>query len=448
MRSIVFAASCLFVLAAACGGSTSDSQQAPAPAPSDDSTNPPPAMPPAPPAVDNGAPSTNYPAPHPDMPQLVNEAGGKTLTTPKVHIVTYPAYEHLDEVKQLAQGLGATTYWTATTSEYGVGKIAYDDATELTGETAPGMLNDKQVEQYINQKLAAGAFGTPDPQTIYAIFYPKSTTITLQGGGPVGGGTSCSSFGGYHGNTIVQLGAGVSKNIPFAVLPTCAAFAGMTESDGLTGALTHELIEAVTDPYPTTNNGHDSAYAQVDQDHFIWNIFGGSESGDMCAQDPGAFFKSPELGVVVQRTWSNALAKVGHDPCAPNLPNQVYFNAGPVMNDDVTLDVSALGAGIVNTKGTSIAVGKSKTIELDLFSDGPTSGPWTVSAIDMLAQYTKQPPTLDFKFDRNTGVNGEKLHLTITVKSAATLVTGAHPFLLTSKLGTHVNTWPALVTEP
>jgi hypothetical protein len=203
----------------------------------------------------------------------------------------------------------------------------------------------------------------------------------------------------------------------------------------------------VTDPYPTTNNGRDSAYAQVDEDHFIWNIFGGSESGDLCAQDPGAFFLSPELNMTVQRTWSNKMAKAGHDPCAPNLPSQVYFNAGPVMNDDVTLDVSALGAGIVQTKGTQIPVGKSKTIEIDLFSDGPTSGAFSVTAIDMLAQYTQQPPTLEFKFDRTSGVNGEKLHLTITTKTAATLVTGAHPFLLEAKLGTHVNTWPALVTE-
>jgi hypothetical protein len=376
------------------------------------------------------------------MPQLVNEAGGKVLATPKVHILTYTGYEHTTEVTALAQMMGATSYWTATTSEYGIGPLTYDGATELVGDTPPGSITDKQVEAYINGKLAANAFGDPDPNTVYAIFYPKGTTITLQGGGPLGGGTSCSSFGGYHGNTLVG-----SKNIAFAVLPTCAAFAGQSEIDGLTGALSHEIIEAVTDPFPTTNNGRDSAFAQVDQDHFIWNIFGGSEAGDLCAQNQGVFYKPQGFDYVVQRTWSNALAKAGKDPCAPNIAGLSYFNSGPVLGEDVTLDLSVLGAGVVQTKGAMVPVGKSKTIEVDLFSDGPTSGPWSVSAIDMLAQYTQQPSTLDFKWDRTSGLNGEKLHLTVTVKSAANLVQGAHPFAIVSKLGTATNTWPALITD-
>ena len=39
----------------------------------------------------------------------------------------------------------------------------------------------------------------------------------------------------------------------------------------------------------------------------------------------------------------------------------------------------------VMTKGVTIPVGNSKTIEVDLFSDADTGGPWTVAADDLLS---------------------------------------------------------------
>ena len=48
----------------------------------------------APPDVDNGAPSSTYPAPHPPLPQLVNTAGGPVLTSPSVYLIFYPGYPY------------------------------------------------------------------------------------------------------------------------------------------------------------------------------------------------------------------------------------------------------------------------------------------------------------------------------------------------------------------
>jgi hypothetical protein len=42
-------------------------------------------------------------------------------------------------------------------------------------------------------------------------------------------------------------------------------------------------------------------------------------------------------------------------------------------------------------KGVKIPVGQSKTIELDLFSDGDTGGPWLVDVKDYSAQQPGQP---------------------------------------------------------
>ncbi|MGZ5969088.1 MAG: hypothetical protein ACXWP4_15550 [Polyangiales bacterium] len=393
--------------------------------------------------TDNGAPSTMYPAPHPALPQLVNQAGGALITKPKVYLAYFPGYAFSTQVQSFAKTIGASSYWSAAVGEWGIAPIAYVDSKELTGETPPTNVSDTDVEAYIAGKIASGAFGTPDRDTIYTIFYPSTTTITTMGGfgGP---SKSCESFGGYHSDTPVKVGD-TTANYAFAVLPTCDKFAALKGIDGLTGALSHEWAEAVTDPFPSTNSGADSAYSGVDNEHVIWNLLGGAENGDLCAQRDDAFFKTSGFDFTTQSVWSNVAAKKGGDPCMPK-PAGVYFNAAPVLTEKVVLDLSALGGGSVPTKGVKIAKGASKTIEVDLFSDGDTKGAWTVDAIDAVARFTGGAATLDFKWDRTSGQNGEKLHLTITVTGASAFGK-AHPFIITSTLGGTTQLWPALASE-
>ena len=67
---------------------------------------------------------------------------------------------------------------------------------------------------------------------------------------------------------------GTPQNFAYAVIPTCTSLQGMTEQDGVTSAVSHEWIEAATDPFPSTGMGIDSAYAQVDYDHprGLWQL--------------------------------------------------------------------------------------------------------------------------------------------------------------------------------
>ena len=453
--SFVFAplASLVVLSVAACGGSESSG------APTDDTgigttdtfVDPDSGLPETPdedtggPEVDNGAPSDVYPAPHPAFPTLTNAAGGDVLKTPKVYLTYYPGYEFGTQMQTFAKNVGATGYWSKAVSEYGVGAITYVDTKELTGETAPTDISDKQIETFFATKIAAGAFGTPDTNTIYTIFFPRTTTITLAGGGLGGSSKSCSSFGGYHSDVAVDVG-GTTSNYAFAVLPTCASFGGMSAIDSLSGSLSHEWAEASTDPFPSTNSGGDSTYSGVDNDHVIWNVLGGAENGDLCAQRGDAFFKS-EVGFdfVVQSCWSNAAAKKGGDPCAPKFPG-VYFNAAPVVSDKVSLDLSAFGGGSVLTKGVKIPKGTSSTIEIDLFSDADTKGPFKVTAVDVIQRFAGGTSSMTFAWDRTQGVNGEKLHLTVTVTGSSPFGK-AHPILLTSTLGKITQTWPFLVSE-
>jgi hypothetical protein len=429
--SVSFGGLCTAMLAVACGGSTVGSLPDVAPtadAGADDA-----------PVVDVSVPveaapeasvpdvvSVPYPAPHSPMP-IVTNLGGPVMLTPKIVPITFPKDPFQDDIVQFVSGLGATAYWAAATSEYKVNAAVGQTPVILT-ESAPGTIDDTAIQTWITQSVASQVLPTPDAQTIFAIYYPAGTTVTLQGM------SSCSAFGGYHNS--VQLSSGP---VSYAVIPRCASFGGMTGIDVITGTSSHELIEASTDPFPqTTNPG--PAYGQVDLDHIVWEfVVGGGEVGDMCAQNPGAFFKPQGYAYTVQRTWSNKAAAASHDPCTPSLPNEVYFNSAPVLSDSVTLSIQGQS---VTTKGVSIPVGQSKTVEVDLYSDGPTTGPWSLEAQDFGA-LQGGAADLSFQFDKTTGQNGDKVKMTITVMKQGQF--GVEGFLLLNRLGSAGSFWIGLV---
>ncbi|HEX7600658.1 MAG TPA: hypothetical protein VF316_03590, partial [Polyangiaceae bacterium] len=193
--------------------------------------------------------------------------------------------------------------------------------------------------------------------------------------------------------------------------------------------------EAATDPYPMDK----AAYAQVDGDHLAWEFFlGGGEVGDMCAQFSSSIYKPDDLLYIVQNNWSNAQAKAGHNPCQPvATEGQVYFNASPTFPDKI----STRGAF---TKGVKVPVGQSKTIPLALYSDGPTNGPWTVTA-QALAHGGSGGAPVTLALDKSSGQNGDIINLTITAKTAITSTSAAVTILVTSQLGSRKNTWVGLV---
>jgi hypothetical protein len=336
--------------------------------------------------------SGTYPAPFPAPPQVAF-VGGPTLSAPQI----YPVFFSNDDAATVASladftmNVGGTPYWTATTSEYGVGP-ATGHAAIMLAETAPGQIDDSQIQQWLAQKFAMGApFPAANANDLIIIYYPAGTTITLQGA------QSCSTFGGYHNSAQVN-----GQDIAYAVVPRCGSLANTT------GDASHELVEAVTDPFPMVN----PAYPQVDDAHYYWEIlFGGGEVGDMCAQFPWAFTQFPGFNYTVQRTWSNKSVKAGKDPCQPETPGEVYFNAAPVLG---TVPHTYMGQPLM-ISGVNIPQGSSKMIPVQLYSEGPTA-PWTVSVTDLSPMLTGGQLTLSL--DKSSGQNGDVLNLTITVNKA------------------------------
>jgi hypothetical protein len=403
-------------------------------------------------AVDNGAPSTLYPAPHPPLPDLVNALNGPVLATPKVALVFYPGDARVAELEAFARKVAASTYWPATTAEYGIGALAYAATFERIGETAPAALTQAEIQSLFAADLASGKLGVPDAQTIYTLVFPAGTTITQPNPvttlfGPV---VSCQGFTGYHDNVGVALGdAGTKTEFAYAVIPTCGS-----DLTALTSVMSHEWVEAATDPQVTANgafsvkSGPNAAFYATDADHAVWSLLGGGEAGDLCGSAGPTVDVTPlDIGYPVQRTWSNLAARASHDPCVPQTAGVTYFAAAPVLTRTVTFSTSFTGS--VTTKGLVVPAGGSGTVEVDLFSDGPTSGPITVKAADLLStSYGAYgvAKTLDFAWDRTQGVNGEKLHLTVTVTSSS-ILGGAHAFTITASNGNRRQVWPGLVVE-
>ncbi|MEO6573471.1 MAG: hypothetical protein ABIP89_06510 [Polyangiaceae bacterium] len=353
-------------------------------------------------------------------------SGGDLLQNPTIVTISFPGDDLVDAIEDFVSSFGCTPYWQAVVGEYGVHEAIAGRPVRLT-EAAPGKIDDSAIQVWLANKLEKHdpAFDPPTPDSLYAIYYPAETVITE------GGAQSCQQFGGYHNNLVLSDGTRVA----YAVMPRCSSFDSLSGIDALTGTSSHEFAEAVTDPYPSDA----PAYQSPDDDHFIWGVLIGGEVGDLCVNvNERAFFSPVGYPFFVQRTWSNVSALSGHDPCVPNAPG-AYFQAVPRLTDDVVL--SGFGQTI-HTKGVIIGVGGSKVIDLNLFSDAPTSA-WTVGVHDA-AGYLGLPPSLTFSLDKSSGNDGDTIHLTI-FKNSANADLGAEPFEITSRQGPRTNTYFGLV---
>ncbi len=362
-----------------------------------------------------------YPAPHAAMPKAVS-SGGSVIASPKIVAISFQNDPLQSAVDAFASQLvSVPDYWKGAVSEYGVGAVT--QVVYHAAETPPASLTDADVQAWLTNKIQNDStFPQPDASTIYTLFYPTGVNVTNFGG------VTCQAFQGYHDSYPLS----ASVNVIYAIVPRCPPppVQGVTDADQMTAEATHELIEAATDPNPSSK----PAYITVDGDSHAWELLAGGEIGDLCGAFPDSFYTPKGFDHLVQRVWSNANAAAGHDPCEPN-GTTPYFNSAPLVSDTITISV---GGQSVKTKGIKVPIGQSVTVEVDLYSDAPTSGPWKVSAIDITNMFFGGKPALSFSFDTNTGQNGDKLQMTVTLLRS---VAGGAPFWIQSDLGSASTVW-------
>jgi hypothetical protein len=134
-------------------------------------------------------------------------------------------------------------------------------------------ISDSKIRSYLAGLFQSGTVPA-SPNVIYGIYFPSGMKVTLQGG------TSCSSFCGYHGSFMYN-----GQDIKYASFPytNCRGclLAGFAVADMLTIVTSHEVREAVTDP--NLDAWFDSAGYEAD-DKCAWHNLYQTASGGFWVQ--------------------------------------------------------------------------------------------------------------------------------------------------------------------
>jgi hypothetical protein len=383
-----------------------------------------------PPGVDSGLPDGPaeaagdgpsgpfVPAPHAPLPQVVN-SGGPVIGAPKVLPILYTGDTGASDIEGFVRELTQTTYWTTTTSEYGVGPLTMLPTVTLSG-VAPAKVSDAELQAMLLESTSGAnpAWGAPDASTVYLFALP-SGTIEIDSNG-----ACCTDYDGYHSETT-----GGTIALPYVVACACPGFGGTAESTLhlRTIAISHEMVESATDPFPHLN----PAFLHEDDDHLVWTSVTGGEVADMCVLDEDAYFIPVGSQYMIQRTWSNSAAAASQEPCVPVRTAGPYFNTFPALSN---VPYFHLVGHATATQGIDIPLGGTRTIPLNLYSSAPTGGAWTVRVFDA-NDLLSGSPNLSLSLDRTSGQNGDTINLTITPHTADPK-TGAEAFVLFSELGT------------
>jgi hypothetical protein len=388
------------------------------------------------PDVDHGSVSTTYPAFPVDFATIQNAGGAPVLDKPVVVTVTWSDDPLVATMQDYGDKIGATDFWTATTSEYGVG-AATSGATNHVNitTTPPATISTTDVENLVKANAGAGTNGWPaaTKETIYAVYLSPSSKFQDNGQ------DNCQQFAGYHDTVYAASG---STPLIFAVIPHCT---GSTEVD-IEETAAHELVEAATDPIVRQSDGSGArpTWFGFDDDHVNWEVMDAlqEEVADACE-----FFTSSNVQEAapfpywVQRSWSNKAAKAAHDPCAPGL-TEPYYNLTlfPAEEQAITVDLTKANGLSRATKGFAAKLNQPVTFTVGYFSDADTKGAFDVTDftqtnLDPLTDANGASfdnGTATVSIDKPSGQNGEKAYVTVTPTKKGAL--GFHLIVLKSLL--------------
>jgi len=339
----------------------------------------------------------------PVLPQVV-DVGGTFLASPKVQPILYASDAGGRDILAFLQELATTSYWGQATSEYGVGPLTVLPAVMLT-DPAPASVTDAMLEANLasNTSGANPAWGAADPGTIYLLVLPEGTIESDSEG------ACCTDYDGYHFQTDVDVGANV-VTVPYALSCACPGFDGpnVTDLQERTVDMSHELVEAATDPFPDS----DPAYTQEDDADIVWTLVTDGEVADMCEFNDDANVIPPGSTYMVQRSWSNAAAARFENPCVPVVTTTPYFNSFPQLGS------ISYNAGHITTQGINIPLGQSKTIDVALLAAAGMEQLWTVAPYDYDDAILGLSPDSILRPLNFTGGDGDTFRLTINPTAA------------------------------
>jgi hypothetical protein len=392
--------------------------------------------------VVDGGPVGNFPFPP------VTYQGGTIVAAPDLVTITFAGDTLASQLATFGAPLASTAYWDTIRAGYCGGGVCVGDGpagTAVALTTAPAasytdsdMGGASTIQTFLSGLISANTVPAPTDNTVYMIYFPATTSISLDGSPSCGDG----GFDGYH--NVMMIGA---QQVVYAIIPECAAPQMTPVIDLLqntTITASHEAIEASTD-------GGEAIAFYLDPNNqatWGWDDVQGGEVADLCV-DPFllGLDETTENGFTVQRIWSITNAAAGKNPCVPIPAGEVYFNT-----------FSLVSAVVVD-------VGQSKTIEVDALADG-TMGDWTLLPEDWTIPNdpSMTTPYVTFSIEGGTTTSmgpqiqvksGDKIQLTVTLMAdpGTSSQTGEADAVLVSANGTEqtataAHFWPFIVLTP
>lgn len=379
---------------------------------------------------DAGSDVDATPPPKPTFPE-VQSRGGPVQKTGKIQPIVFPGDPLKTQITQFTQKIASSQYWKDVGAEYAVGSLTALDPIEVA-EAAPAAIKSKEIETWLIGKLggATPELGAPDPNTLYAIYYPPGTTITMEDAGELG--QSCEGYGGYHYE--VKVG---TVRVGYAVMPRCS------DIDELTIAASHEYFEWATDPFPTSA----PAYAKLDDAHWAWQAAFIGELSDICTFLDRDNLRPSEIGFEVQRHFSNKLSLAGKYPCAPLTGKSgPYLQAIPFPEDIATVPDYGVGpTKYIDVKAIRVPPGTSKSVDVLVYSDIPHSQQVPMRALPYDEFYGGTSTSgFTFELEKDYANVGERVKLKINSPKKV----GYEIVVMLAYTGQQsANYWPALIVN-
>ena len=337
------------------------------------------------------------------------------LSSPVVYPITYDDDANRTQIDAFFRDFAASSAWAEQTAEYGVGLYRGDRAAHprqrARGADRRGRAAAPRDEPH-RDRQRGGPLGAPNPNGIYVFFIPEGTQLDD------GSGSDCCTGGydGYHDATIVN-----GVQLAYSINCACPGLDGpdVTELQQLTIVASHETIEAATDPFLVAWNYTDDAHA-------AWTYITEGELGDMCEFASTAFYIPTDMKFAIQRTWSNAAARDGHDPCVSE-PEVPYYQAVPDQPDPVTI---SYGGGWA-TSGVHIAEGSSGAITLHVYADADP-GPLTINVADYSSDWEGGKVLLQITQPSGTFSVGDTVTVPVTVNGIDPSLHAAEVFVVST----------------
>lgn len=350
------------------------------------------------------------PAEHAAFPTVPNR-GGTVLARAKLVTITFAGYPYEGEVQRFGDWIVDSSWLDTVCKEYGCGADSRA-AHVVVNETPPATMTGADVEAMLRRLAQSGSLPSPASDVLYVVYFPRETVVN-----PTKGSNGCDTGPYYHFSTTID-----GAQVAYAVVPDCswhrsmkAMFSDLSPVETIEEAASHEILEALTDPfYPAA-----PAFL-LDDANDPWTTMGG-EVADWCVG-----LTTREAGFAVTRAWSNQRAAAGGDPCVPARADVPYFNASPT------------GPKIVRVRP-----GEKAELQVVGWSTAPIE-PWALRVLSM-------PPLLG-GFDAKPTASGTAIgngdSITVTVSAPPTAVAGDRAtFLLASSRpgDTWFHQWPVIV---